>query len=642
MEIQGNESVAVCEYCGMKQTLPRLEDERRANLYDRANHFRQNDEFDKAMNIYDQILNEDPEDAEAYWSLVLCRYGIEYVEDPGTHKRIPTVNRAQFTSVLANDLYHELTEEGYKVFFSRITLEDKIGSAYEPYIFAALNSAKVMVVIGTRPEYFNSPWVKNEWSRYLALIKNGAKKMLIPAYKDMDPYDMPEEFSHLQAQDMGKLGFMQDLVRGIKKIAAAEEPKAADESASTGNTNTAPLLKRAFMFLEDGEWASATEYCERVLDQDPENAKAYLGKLMAELRVNLQDNLADCSEPFDERNNYKKALRFADDELTASLKGYISQINDRNELERIKRDYDRALEIMKYARNELEFKNAAELFHSTAGYENSSTWEADCLEKAEQCRKEEIYSAANKIVWKTDAEIDKLEEAIRLFESISDWNDSAERIEHCRRKIEEIKLQEERERSERERREEKERIAAKRRKIMFKIAVCDDEKYFQNRIKEILTEYQKEKNMQYKIETFDSGKELLDCETGIRQYKIVFLDMDMDDLNGILTARKIRELNEDVFIVFVTAYTKYFFKGHKMDAVRYILKDNETMTFYIYECMDAVYKKMEDKSIWKEFKFTIGYRKISLDHILYIESRLHKLEFHMLENIPLVYTLYGT
>jgi len=453
---------------------------------------------------------------------------------------------------------------------------------------------------------------------------------------------MPEVFSHLQAQDMGKLGFMQDLVRGIKKIAAAEEPKAADESASTGNTNTAPLLKRAFMFLEDGEWASATEYCERVLDQDPENAKAYLGKLMAELRVNLQDNLADCSEPFDERNNYKKALRFADDELTASLKGYISQINDRNELERIKRDYDRALEIMKYARNELEFKNAAELFHSTAGYENSSTWEANCLEKAEQCRKEEIYSAANKIVWKTDAEIDTLEEAIRLFESISDWNDSAERIEHCRRKIEEIKLQEERERSERERREEKERIAAKRRKIMFKIAVCDDEKYFQNRIKEILTEYQKEKNMQYKIETFDSGKELLDCETGIRQYKIVFLDMDMDDLNGILTARKIRELNEDVFIVFVTAYTKYFFKGHKMDAVRYILKDNETMTFYIYECMDAVYKKIEDKSIWKEFKFTIGCRKISLDHILYIESRLHKLEFHMLENIPLVYTLYGT
>ncbi len=58
-----------------------------------------------------------------------------------------------------------------------------------------------MVVIGTKPEYFNAVWVKNEWARFLAHIKNGADKILIPAYKDMDPYDLPEEFSNLQAQD---------------------------------------------------------------------------------------------------------------------------------------------------------------------------------------------------------------------------------------------------------------------------------------------------------------------------------------------------------------------------------------------------------------------------------------------------------
>lgn len=67
-------------------------------------------------------------------------------------------------------------------------------------------------------------WVKNEWSRYLALIKDGKRKALIPAYKDMDPYDLPEEFSHLQAQDMSKLGFMHDLVHGIKKITDSAEP----------------------------------------------------------------------------------------------------------------------------------------------------------------------------------------------------------------------------------------------------------------------------------------------------------------------------------------------------------------------------------------------------------------------------------
>ncbi len=361
LEINNNETVAECQYCGTQQTLPKLDDERKANLYDRANHFRRNNEYDKAMGIYEQILNEDSTDAEAYWSLVLCNYGIEYVEDPSTRKRVPTVNRAQFTSVfadenyksaleyadtlqrsiyeaeakaiddiqkgilaissqekpfdvficyketdndgrrtvdsvLANDLYHQLVREGFKVFFSRITLEDKLGTAYEPYIFAALNSAKVMVVLGTKPEYFNAVWVKNEWSRYLALVKNSnGQKMLIPAYKDMDPYDLPEEFSHLQAQDMSKLGFMQDLIRGIKKILAKDEPKTAVvketvvQTASTVNANISPLLERAFMFLEDGDFVSADEYCEKVLDIDPKCAKAYVGKLMAELKVKKQD-----------------------------------------------------------------------------------------------------------------------------------------------------------------------------------------------------------------------------------------------------------------------------------------------------------------------------------------------------------------
>ena len=105
LEINENQTIATCEYCGSQQTLPRLDDNRRANLYDRANHFRRNNEFDKAMGIYEQILNEDGTDAEAYWSLVLCSYGIEYVEDPGTHKRVPTVNRAQFTSIFDDDNY---------------------------------------------------------------------------------------------------------------------------------------------------------------------------------------------------------------------------------------------------------------------------------------------------------------------------------------------------------------------------------------------------------------------------------------------------------------------------------------------------------------------------------------------------------
>ena len=463
LEIKNNETVAVCEYCGTKQTLPKLDDDRKANLYDRANHFRRNNEFDKAMGIYEQILNEDSTDAESYWSLVLCRYGIEYVEDPATHKRIPTVNRAQYTSifddedyksalqyadgsqkevyeaeanvineiqkgilaisgkeepfdvficyketdqngrrtpdsVLATELYHELTREGFKVFFSRITLEDKLGQEYEPYIFAALNSAKVMVVLGTKPEYFNAVWVKNEWNRYLALIKNGARKVLIPAFKDMDPYDLPEEFSHLQAQDMSKLGFMQDLIRGIKKLTQANEPKEPSKETVVVNTNTniAPLLKRAFMFLEDGDFVRADDFCEQVLNQDPENAEAYLGKLMADLKVRKQEDLADCEQLFDENKNYQKALRFADNKLAVALKGYITCINERNEIARLEKIYTHAVSTMKCTILKSNFEEAAQEFESIANYKDSSSLAKECRDKAEANRLEAERRAEEK------------------------------------------------------------------------------------------------------------------------------------------------------------------------------------------------------------------------------------------------------
>ena len=392
LEINVGETVATCEYCGTKQTLPKLDDEKKANLFERANHFRRNNDFDKAMSIYEQILNEDAEDAECYWSIVLCRYGIEYVEDPSTHKRVPTVNRAQFTSVfddedyksaikyadnyqkdlyeqeartineiqkgilaisgqeepfdvficykesdnsgrrtpdsvLATELYHELTREGFKVFFSRITLEDKLGTAYEPYIFAALHSSKVMVVLGTRPEYFNAVWVKNEWSRYLALIKNGARKILIPAYRDMNPYDLPEEFSHLQAQDMTKLGFMQDLIRGINKICGNIEPAIKHQNTPVNKeTNTSILLERALLHLEAKEWSKANHLLEEILKMDIHTSDVYIGKCMVGFRVTDKSELAKKGKALLKNNNFKLALRFANEVQKQNLQNIIDEI----------------------------------------------------------------------------------------------------------------------------------------------------------------------------------------------------------------------------------------------------------------------------------------------------------------------------
>lgn len=503
LELDKKATVATCEYCGTQQTLPRLDDEKKANLFDRAGHFRRNNDFDKAMGIYEQILNEDGSDAEAYWSLVLCRYGIEYVEDPTTHKRIPTVNRAQFTSifadndyisaiekadsyqravyeqeaqviedirkkileiskketpfdvficyketddhgrrtpdsVLAQDLYFGLQGEGFKVFFSRITLEDKLGIAYEPYIFAALNSSRIMVVLGTRPEHFNAVWVKNEWSRYLTRIQNGEKKVLIPAYRDMDPYDLPDEFSHLQALDMSKLGFLQDLIRGIKKILRPEEQHtsagdtasqnttasanttADTTAAATASVSASSLLKRAYIFLQDGNFINAYRYCERVLDIEPENALAYACKLCVEFRLSKLSDIAVYKGPISmitASKNYLKILQYGDDKLRAEVEGYVTQ----NEENRLRQKYAHALSTKQNAKNSTDYTKAANLFKAISGFEDADAQAAECSALSTEW----LYQSAVSLI-KSASSREDCNRAARIFESLGDYKDSCD------------------------------------------------------------------------------------------------------------------------------------------------------------------------------------------------------------------------
>ena len=544
LEINENETTATCEYCGTEQTIPKITDDVIGNLFNRANTLRLKSEFDKAEEIYNKIVGLDNTQSEAYWGIILCKYGIEYVEDPTTYKRVPTCHRTSYDaitadedykpaiqyadisqkiiyeaeakaideiqkgiltisqnekpydvficyketdesgkrtqdSVLANDIYHQLTQEGFKVFYAAITLEDKLGQEYEPYIFAALNSAKVMLVIGSKPEYFTAVWVKNEWSRYLKLMKADRSKLLIPCYKDMDAYELPEEFAHLQAQDMGKIGFINDIVRGIKKVIKKDEPKSAvKETVAAGraaNSAVAPLLKRISLFLEDGNWQEADEYCERVLDSDPENAQAYLYKLMAKMEVRKTEDLRNQAQPFDSEDMYRKTVRFADEELKNTLEEYNAYIKDRNEKKRIESIYKKAVYDMGYARDEISYKIIIEDLAEIPGYKDADEKKKECEEKAEECRLESLYNSAAEL--QTVHSEDNQLRAAKQFEELGTYKDSAERVQQCRDKAEEIKKEEERIKAEREKAEKERKAKAKKKKIVLIIissvvAVC--------------------------------------------------------------------------------------------------------------------------------------------------------------------------
>ena len=506
LKFNPGDSVAECEYCGTMQSLPKYDDERVGNLYNRAEHYRKNNEFDKAQALYEEIVNEHPQDADAYWSVVLCKYGVEYVEEPGTNKRVPTVNRTQYTSVfddenykealkyadekqrsvyeeeagkiteiqkgileiskkeepfdificyketdengrrtldsvLASELYEILQKEGYKVFYARVTLDDKFGVAYEPYIFAALQSSKVMIAVGTKPEHFEAVWVKNEWSRYLALIKNGAKKTLIPAYKDMDPYNMPMEFAHLQAINMGELGFQQDMISGIRKL-MAEGDSAVGAAAVTASINVAAVLERGFLFAEDKNWEDANACFEKVLNVAPQNAEAYLGKLLVDLQVSTKDGLLTCGQLFDQNINYKKVIRFGD----AEIKAFIERAADEGGAGAREQLYKDAVWKMENSIMPEPLRECQKVFESLGDYMDSKDKLEECKQRvkdAEEKKLEDLYRFNRDLMNQND--IDMCKRARNFFQDNAGYKDCSTLAAQCKTKIDRLENEKQRE-----------------------------------------------------------------------------------------------------------------------------------------------------------------------------------------------------
>ena len=480
LNISEGTTVAECEYCGSKQTIPNQDNEKKLTLFARADRLRRACEFDKAAGVYESIVAEFPEEAEAYWGLALCRYGIEYVDDPATRKKVPTCHRSSFDSILedtdfeqacenadaiarriyrdeakviedirrgilevsgkedpydificyketdengertidsviAQDVYDALTEKGYRVFFSRISLEDKLGTEYEPYIFAALNSARVMLVFGTDYEYFNAVWVKNEWSRFLALIAAGQKKTLIPCYKGVDAYDMPKEFRRLQAQDMGKVGAIQDLLRGIGKIIGEMATVVSAPSNQPVAMWIEPFLKLGNSALQEGEWDKAEDFFDQAVALDPECAEAHAGKMCVEMKYRTLSNITQDSETWvgtkgKTNKNYMKVLRYGSPDLKNEIEGYITAAIDAWK----ETTYHLACSAM----DEANYPVAIEKFALVQGYRDAGKRAAECVRLAE-----EIYTSACSAIDEADYRT-----AIEKFTLVKGYRDADKKL----------------------------------------------------------------------------------------------------------------------------------------------------------------------------------------------------------------------
>lgn len=205
-------------------------------------------------------------------------------------------------------------------------------------------------------------------------------------------------------------------------------------------SETEPLLERVFMFLEDGKWSDADAYCERVLDKEPKNPKAYLGKLMAELKIGSVEGFMKIEKPFDGNNNCIKSVRF-DAEYAEILNRINALIFERNEEKRKSDVYFSAVSSMEKG----EYEKAILDFDSIVDFEDSKEKIAECQSEIEknkaaeekERRKKETYAEGMALVedYKKSHSRENLTKACGLFENLGDYSDSPSKVVMCREMI---------------------------------------------------------------------------------------------------------------------------------------------------------------------------------------------------------------
>ncbi len=491
----------------------------------RGEHYRKHNRYDEAIECYDEILKENPDNVIALWGAFLSEYGIEYVDDYDG-KKIPTCHRANMQSVTTNryykklpveyqekaeiiektrkevvekmngleeydvficyknqgkdgkptkeskwgrKIYEELTyKKGLKVFFAGETLANS-NAEYEPQIFNALRTSKIMFVLASTLEHVNAAWVKNEWKRFYEMSRGG-KKVIRVVYEELEPYDFPRELQKSQMINQDEGDWMECIYRAVDDIFVdkeeearkkreeeqmhrAEEQRRHDEELTaqimqslgerdTGRTSeapvaqsqTTPLLKRARIFLEDKDFESAEEYAEKVLDLDPECADAYVVKLCCDYELQNESEIIT-AEDFHQNANYIKALRFATGKCLEQLKEYRTRQQEN--------DYTDLIERMSQADSADDFFSLIPEWKALAPYKDSAKKALECeqlakdwLKQREIQKRENVYNSLIKRMARatTSNEWGDLQKEWNKFGS---YKDSSERACECMRNVQE-------------------------------------------------------------------------------------------------------------------------------------------------------------------------------------------------------------
>lgn len=160
---------------------------------------------------------------------------------------------------------------------------------------------------------------------------------------------------------------------------------------------------------------------------------------------------------------------------------------------------------------------------------------------------------------------------------------------------------------------------------MIRIAVVEDDKNYAEKLRKYLDRYQKESGKKLKIEYFEDGEDIAVDYKG--SFDIILMDIEMQFMNGMTAAERIREMDDEVVIIFITNTPQYAMKGYMVDALDYVLKPLAYFAFS--QRIDRALTRLERrKKKFISISIKGGMKKLEVSGIHYVEVRDHDLIFH--------------
>lgn len=148
----------------------------------------------------------------------------------------------------------------------------------------------------------------------------------------------------------------------------------------------------------------------------------------------------------------------------------------------------------------------------------------------------------------------------------------------------------------------------------MRFAICDDEKFFRNELKKALDNYSKERRIDIIYDEFSSGHDLLACKN---EYDIIFMDYQMDSIDGLETAKKLRSRNDKTHIIFLTSYPKIVFDTFQVNTFRFLIKPLEYEK--LRKALDD-YRESLNSEEYVLIKIDEITKKIPVSEIIYAEA----------------------